>query len=325
MSILWDEACGIPGALRATLDRREGFDQAVESLSGQHVRRIVATGNGASYYAAMAIWLASLNATGPDVVALPAGIVAGPDFRWREGDVLLAISSSGGFRDVVAAAQRGVHTVAITANQESALGRAAQSVALADMPPQHSATHTQGYCVNVAIALALWAELSADASLRTALEGLPEATARALEAAPSWAAEQAPRLADPRAAVAFGSGPAWAAALEAALLLKEVARIPGEGTEAREGATSGMFALSPGQLALGLGGSDDPQLEEAESSCASTGATVTRIPGADLSDSRAVAITTFPAALALSIALAEHAGIDVDAPEWAGTYERTAR
>jgi fructoselysine-6-P-deglycase FrlB-like protein len=325
MSILWDEARGIPDALQVTLDRREGFDQAVESLSGAHVRRIVATGNGASYYAAMAIWLASLNAGGPDVVALPAGVVAGPDFQWREGDVLLAISSSGGFRDVVLAAQSGPRTVAITANRESALGRAAASSALAQLPAQRSATHTQGYCVNVVIALALWSELSADAALRTALDRLPETTARALDAAPAWADEQARRLPDPRAAVVFGSGPAWAAALEAALLLKEVARIPAEGTETREGATSGMFALAPGQLAMGVTCGDDPLLDEAERICASAGATVARVPGGELGDPRTVSIASFPAALALSIALAEQAGVDVDAPEWAGTYERTAR
>lgn len=325
MSILWDEARGIPAALRATLDAREGFDAAVEALSGARVRRIVATGNGASYYAAMAIWLASLDAPGPDVVALPAGIVAGPDFRWREGDVLLAISSSGGFRDVVHAAQSSPHAVAITANAGSALGRAATTAALAQMPPQHSATHTQGYCVNVAIALALWSALSGDTDLRAALDALPDATAHALDSAPAWADEQARRLPDPRAAVVFGSGPAWTAAMEAALLLKEVARIPAEGTETREGATSGMFALAPGQLAIGIGARDDPVLEEAERICASAGATTTRVPGGELSDPRASAITSFPAALALSIALAEQAGVDVDAPEWAGTYERTAR
>jgi hypothetical protein len=43
--------------------------------------------------------------------------------------------------------------------------------------------------------------------------------------------------------------PEWAAALEAALLLNEVAGIAAEGVENREGATSAMMALQAGHLA----------------------------------------------------------------------------
>lgn len=322
MSILWDEARGIPEALRATLDRRQGFDHALEALSAAPVRRIVATGNGASYYAAMALWLASLQASGPDVVALPAGVVASPSFAWREGDVLLAISSSGEFRDVVLAARDGAPAaVAITANARSSLARSVKTVALAQLPALRAVTHTQAYCVSVAVALALWAELTADAALRETLERAPDATASALDAALPWAAGQASGLTDPRAAIVFGSGPAWAGALEAALLLKEVAAIPAEGVETREGATSAMYALSPGQLAVSIG--DDPLVAEAEAVCATAGATVVRLPAGG--EPRCAAIASFPAALALSIALAQRAGVDVDAPAWVGAYERTAR
>jgi hypothetical protein len=76
---------------------------------------------------------------------------------------------------------------------------------------------------------------------------------------------------------------------------------------------------------MGVSCGDDPALDEAETICASAGAAIARLPGGELSDPRAVSITSFPAALALSIALAEQAGVDVDAPEWAGTYEGTAR
>ena len=80
-------------------------------------------------------------------------------------------------------------------------------------------------------------------------------------------------------AIAFGSGPAWAAALEAALLLKEVAGVPTEGVETREGATSAMMALGPGDLALSLPTrADDELLAEAEEICAGQGARVLRAP-----------------------------------------------
>jgi fructoselysine-6-P-deglycase FrlB-like protein len=324
-SILWTEACGIPDAIGATLDRRQGFDAALEAMSGRGIRRIVATGNGASYYAAMALWLASLEASGPDVVAVPAGVVARPGFRWRDGDVLLAISSSGEFRDVVAAVQQGATAVAITANDRSSLARQVRASAVARLDSQRSVTHTQGYAANVAVALSLWADLTGDPALRGALARSPEAVARVLGDAESWAAAQAASLEAPPAAVAFGSGPAWAASLEAALLLKEVARIPAEGVETREGATSAMYGIGQGHLAVSVVCGDDPQLAEAESVCRSAGATVIGLTGAEASDPRVAPILSFPAALALAIALAERSGVDVDAPWWAGAYERTAR
>ncbi|MGH3102685.1 MAG: hypothetical protein ACRDN6_01130, partial [Gaiellaceae bacterium] len=66
----------------------------------------MAAGNGASLYVVQALWLASLrsSATGvPEVVAVPAGLLGTGGFAWREGDRLLAVSSSGELRDVVEA------------------------------------------------------------------------------------------------------------------------------------------------------------------------------------------------------------------------------
>ena len=107
---------------------------------------------------------------------------------------------------------------------------------------------------------------------------------------------------EPETAVVFGSGPGWAAALEAALLLKEVALVPAEGVETREGATSAMMALGPEPLALSLpaGVGDDPLLAEAEEICAGQGATVLRAPGGETADRRLAAVSAFPAAAALS-------------------------
>jgi fructoselysine-6-P-deglycase FrlB-like protein len=325
VSILWNEACAIPEALHTTLDRRQGFDDAVELLSDTHVRRIVATGNGASYYVAMALWLASLQVSGPEVVPVPAGVVASASFRWRQGDALLAISSSGEFRDVIAAAHTGPPAVAITANAQSSLAREARIAALAQLPEQRSATHTQGYCASVAVALSLWAELTEDAGLQRAIKSAPDATVRALRDAPIWAGPQAARSADPRAAVVLGSGPAWAAALEAALLLKEVAGVPTEGVETREGATSAMYALRPGHLAVTIGDDRDRLLAEAEEVCQAAGATIIRLATGESDDPRCSSILSFPPALALAIALAERAGVDVDSPTWVSAYERTAR
>ena len=86
-----------------------------------------------------------------------------------------------------------------------------------------------------------------------------------------------------------------------------------------------MYGISPGHLALSVACGEDPLLEEAESVCQSAGATVIRLPGAEVGDPRIASILSFPSALALAIALAERSGIDVDAPWWVSAYEQTAR
>ena len=100
---LWADVRELPGALRATLENASGVAEAAALLRGRDVKRIVATGNGAAYYVAHALWLASLEgaAAGPPIVAVPCGVAVREGFRWQPGDAVLAVSSSGEFRDVV--------------------------------------------------------------------------------------------------------------------------------------------------------------------------------------------------------------------------------
>ena len=57
---VWQDALEMPGALQTTLDDSEGFAEVASFLARSTTRRIVATGNGASYHVAQALWLASL-------------------------------------------------------------------------------------------------------------------------------------------------------------------------------------------------------------------------------------------------------------------------
>lgn len=321
---IWQDVAELPATLAATIEARAGVADTAALLDGAGVRRIVATGNGAAYYVAHALWLASLEGRpGPEVVAVPSGLVARGGFAWRPGDRLLAVSSSGEFRDLVEATQAlDASYAAVTATPGSTVGSGAASAALVTVLHQRAVTHTQAFCGAVAAALAVWAELTGDTALRGALERLPDAVAGAVESAAQWA-DEVPELA-PSFAVAFGSGPAWAAALEAALLLKEVADVPAEGLETREGATSAMFALHPGHLVLTLPIADDPLLDEAAAICAARGATVVRAPAPTV-DRRLAAISTFPAAVALSARIGLERGIDVDRPAWVDAYYDVAR
>jgi hypothetical protein len=113
--------------------------------------------------------------------------------------------------------------------------------------------------------------------------------------------------------------------LEAALLLKEVACVPAEGHEAREGATSATFALSASSLAVSCPLGADDQAREAEAACAAAGARVIALPHLPDAPSVLDSVTSFPYALALAIRLAHVRGIDVDRPAWADRYYAAVR
>jgi fructoselysine-6-P-deglycase FrlB-like protein len=328
---LWADVRELPGALSATLDAATGVAEAAELLRRSDVRRIVATGNGAAYYVAHALWLAALEgaAPGPPIVAVPCGVVVRERFAWQPGDAVLAVSSSGEFRDVVeiARAATGRPSVAITAAAGSSLAAATDATVLQHVGNQRAVTHTQALSGAYGAGLALWAAVTGDDGLRRLLAGAPEAAARAVAEAEAWGAGQERELAPalPPAAIVVGGGPAWAAALELALMLKEISRIPAEGVETREGATSAMFGLAPGHLMVSLDPEGEPHGDEALRLCAATGATTLRFPAGAVTDPRLAMITTLPAAAALSAALAIAAGHDVDTPTWTDAYYETAR
>lgn len=324
---LWRDLTELPETLAATLDAHVGFSEVASSLGDPRVRRVVASGNGAAYYVCVALWLASLEGKeGPEVLAVPSGMLARGAFAWRTGDVLLAVSSSGEFRDLVEAIDGGAPLpyAAVTSTPESTIGSSAGARALVSVAHQRAVTHTQAFCGNVVAALGVWAELTSDPGLAGALARLPEQVDRALRASRAWTDEVGEL--DAASAVVFGSGPAWAAALEAALLLKELSGIPAEGVETREGATSTMMALRPGDLAVSLPiRVDDDLLAEAEQACAGQGARVVRAPVPATEDRRLAAVSTFPAAAVLSASIGLRRGLDVDKPSWADAYYRVAR
>jgi fructoselysine-6-P-deglycase FrlB-like protein len=275
------------------------------------------------------LWLTSLNSApeAPPVVAVPGGLVARGRFAWRSGDVLVAISSSGEFRDVVEAVSSGAPRpfVAITARPDSTIGAAADARVVIAVPNQRAVTHTQVFCSGVIAALSIWALAFGDRQVGDAVAAASEVCARSLAAATAWAADaDLDTMPQPAAAIALGSGGAWTAALETALLLREVAGVPADGAETREGATSSMFALSSGHLVASVGPHSDPLVLEAEQRCREAGATVVSVPGDETSPHLA-AVTTFPGSVALTATIGLRAGLDVDRPSWVNAYYSTAR
>jgi fructoselysine-6-P-deglycase FrlB-like protein len=326
-TLAWKDAMALPRAIRSTLEQATGFSAVTEFLGQPHVRRIVAAGNGASYYVALSLALAAnASGAGPQVVAVPAGLLVPGRFHWRDGDVLLALSSSGELTDLITGPPligAGAFA-AITSTVGSTLHRGAAAAAVVRSFDQRSLTHTQTYCGAVVAALAIWTHLIGDGALREQVALAPDIVEKALGDAWPFVSSLDLRT-TPSSAVAMGSGVAWAAALETALLLKEVSGVPGEGVETREGATSAMFALTSNSLVISIDTPGDAQLMEAETSCASMGAKLVRIP-APIALSQCLApIWSFPYSLALALYFAEIADRDPDDPPWARAYLATVR
>jgi fructoselysine-6-P-deglycase FrlB-like protein len=327
MPALWDDTLAIPAAIRATLEAADGFAEVVALLAT--ARRVVVSGNGAAWYVALAAWLTSLESRPvmpAPVVALPAGVITSGRFEWRDGDVLLMVSASGELRDLVELladppARRPRAVGLITATGTSTLARAADAVATTRLQRAVAFTHSQAYAANFVVLLDVIASWTGDADLVAVVGDAADAVARSIAASDHWS----PFVELPRMATVFGTGVGWAAALEGALLLREVARIPAEGAETREAATSSMFAMGAQDLVVSLPLRDDELVDEAERVCESRGAQVIRAPGCDVGDPRLAPLLAFPATAKLAIALAELQGVDPDAPESAAAYYETAR
>ena len=215
----------------------------------------------------------------------------------------------------------------ITAEADSPLARCAGMSALVTVKHQRAVTHSQAYLGSAVVLLDLIGRLAGDGPLRRAVTEVPELLARQLAAAPEWSADALAKVGDgvPRAAIAFGSGPSWAAAQEAALLLKEVAAIQTEGVETREGATTAMYALDDAHLVLALAQQGDRLVEEAAAVCKSRGAGVITSPWVAGTDRRLGLVGHFLYPLALSIDLAVTQGLSPDHPPWYAAYVATAR
>jgi glucosamine--fructose-6-phosphate aminotransferase (isomerizing) len=324
---LWADLALTPGTLRATTALADGFDDVAALLTAPGVRRVIVTGNGAQWHVSLALWLAWLGVPDPpvEVLAVPGGLVARGAFPWRKGDRLLALSSSGEFRDVIEAIDAGAPRpiAAITATEGSTIGKAAEARALVRVDTLRARTHTQGYAGALAAGLSVLARMSGDASLEAAAASAGDLLAPRVNSAAALPPRQGGR---PHAGVCVGTGPAWPAALHAALCLREVSILPVDGYETREGATTGRFATVPGDLAVAIPGvHPDPLLDEAMGVLAEGGADVVAVTAAPAADARLAPIMALPELLALAIDFALMAGLDPDAPAWAGAYDRTSR
>jgi glutamine---fructose-6-phosphate transaminase (isomerizing) len=145
-----------PNAIRATLkDTRRSAQKAAEAIRKLSPRRIFIIGNGTSLYTSMTATYTARQLAGPKdplVLAFPAG-----DFRYfmpavQPNDVIIGMSASGEFRDVVSIFERlrgQCMLVGITHVPGSSLTRIADHILLSSGGPSNVPVMTKTYATTL--------------------------------------------------------------------------------------------------------------------------------------------------------------------------------
>jgi glutamine---fructose-6-phosphate transaminase (isomerizing) len=333
-----------PDAIRSTIaaSRDHAADVAHALIRGG-VRRVYVIGNGTSYHTSLAVALVHrrhAHADDPVVLAVTAG-----EFRHYQpvlgpGDVVVGISASGEFRDVLAVIEslRGrVPTVAIVHNPGSSLTGLADHVVMSAGGPSSVPVMTKTFASTLTAATLLVAGLlpedRADA-ITDALATAADAAESAISMAEPAVGPLAVDLATAEHIFVVGSGGAYVAALEGALKLKETALVHAEGSESWETASGAATLIGPTSTVIALAppGPGRDAVLDIERHCLEWGARVIELAGEPTivgADHLAIASTasedlasldTLPPLVLLAEALARTRGIEPDEPGWTERY-----
>ena len=156
---------------------RDGFAERVAALLGGDSVRVCRQRERSLVLRRVALWLASLEGASalPRSWLCPAASSPAARSPGAPGDLLLAVSSSGEFRDLVEAIDADSPRIR-SGHLDSGLDDriAGRCRALVTVLDQRAVTHTQAFCGDVAALLAVWAEATSDDALATVVSRLPQ-------------------------------------------------------------------------------------------------------------------------------------------------------
>ncbi|MGD0612709.1 MAG: SIS domain-containing protein [Anaerolineales bacterium] len=249
-----------PAAIRSTLtETRSAARQAAKILRLKKPRRIYLIGNGTSLYTSMAATYTARQleeGQSPLILAVPAG-----DFRYfmpalTEKDVIVGMSASGEFRDVLAVFEqlRGqCPLVGITHVPGSSITRLADHLLISSGGPSHVPVMTKTYASTLAALHLLLLELfQAPQAYFDDLAASADRCADALRDAGRVLTDLVPAMASYEHGFYFGAGNAFAASLEGALKMKEMALFHAEGSETGEMASGPATIVSDKTVCVAL-------------------------------------------------------------------------
>lgn len=220
-----------PRALACVLDMSKLIEHVAEELYGRGIRRLLLTGCGSSYYAA----LAAVEASGSpfSFEAFPSSELLFYKAKLApEGSAVVGISRSGRTAETVAALReakaRGIITVTITCSEDSPMATDADSKIVLDIGEERSIIMTKTFS-SLSLASAMLCDrfdriLSGRVKEGWKLEELPEAASRVLKLEEKIK-EMANAMRVKEFFIVLGQGPAHPVALEGALKLMETASL----------------------------------------------------------------------------------------------------
>jgi glucosamine--fructose-6-phosphate aminotransferase (isomerizing) len=336
-----------PLAIRDTVTQaRPAAEQIAAAMREQAPGRIFLIGNGTSLYSSLAASYTAraLAVTGdPLVVPMPAG-----DFRYftpalAKNDIVVGMSASGEFRDVLAVFERlrgknlciGVTQVpgsSLTDLADFSLFAGGGSSNVPVMTKTYASTLTAVHALLLAFyqaSEAYWQDLLASASrCQSGIEALEQLLP-----------EIVPAIQHFEHAFHFGAGCGYAAALETSLKMKEMAMVHAEGAETWEMASGPAIITGPQTLcvALGTGGAGDASTLQGAAATYSWGVTLITFGLPAIPKGKATApawhipvtaptyecfasLSLVPPAALLAYRLARARGYDPNRPDWRERY-----
>ena len=333
-----------PDAIRRTLrTSRSAARRIAQRIRSEMTERVYLIGNGTSYHtclAGAAEYRRQALPSDPVVIAMTAGEFLTFPPKLDAADVLVGVSASGEFRDVIEAIDRcrgQILTIGIVHVPDSRLVHAAEEVILSDGGPSQVPVMTKTFASTLVATQLLLAEVigssQADAFVESASEAADHAAA-AVASASEVVASVASRLKGFEHIFVVGAGPGSIAAMEAALKLKEMSLVHAEAAEAWEMESGAATIVGPGSavIALALDGAGRSAVIKVARHAAGWGAHVVEVAdarsvdGSDLlpvpklaSEVHASLVAVPPVAL-LAYVLGGQRGATPDHPEWVARY-----
>jgi glucosamine--fructose-6-phosphate aminotransferase (isomerizing) len=332
-----------PEAVRATLAAvASAARDAAAAMRERAARRMFFVGNGTSHYTGLAASYTARALAGPEdplFLAVPAG-----DFRHLTPalgprDAIIGMSASGEFRDVLAVFDqwRGrCLRIGITQVPGSSLARLADVALVCGGGPSHVPVMTKTYATTLTAAHLLVLEYFGAprpwfADLAASADRCAEAL-RGAEAALDGAVDALARM---EHAFYFGAGGGYAAALEGALKMKEMALLHAEGSETWEMASGPATMVSTRTFCVALysGGPADEGSAQVAGRVRAWGAPLLEIgprgaaghwqvPVAAPAHDSFASLALVPVAALLAYRVARARGLEPDAPAWRERYRQ---